>query len=225
MAKVSLSQAAKDTGVSLPTLSRWRKSGKISAIKNGSGGYIIDTSEYDRIGEFKKQSRNMKGETKGFMKETVTSNETANEMRVIEVEVNVLRERIRDKDSLIEDLREDRDEWKKQAQTLLLQNPIRSSEKSVESNKESSATHLAEAINNASTRQYKGVNTIYILLPFAILMLGGLLWFAISQSNIEESPKELVSKPILKSPYRNESLQSPKSPNFSFQQQLSSEKN
>ena len=40
------------------------------------------------------------------------------------MEVEVLRERIKDKDTMLEELREDRDDWKKQAQTLLLQSPI-----------------------------------------------------------------------------------------------------
>lgn len=123
MAKVSLTQAAKDTGVSLPTLSRWRKSGKISAEKNGSGGYSIDTSEYDRIQEFRKSSPNVKGNMKGVAKESETPHETPSERGVLHVEVAVLRERIKDKDEMIQELREDRDDWKKQAQTLLLQAP------------------------------------------------------------------------------------------------------
>ncbi len=121
MAKVTLSQAAKDNHVSLPTLSRWRKSGKISAEKTGSGSYRIDTSEYDRIIDLKKQSPNMKRFVKHDMKGIATPDETPNEMRVLRVEVEVLRERVKDKDQIIDDLREDRDDWKKQARTLLLQ--------------------------------------------------------------------------------------------------------
>lgn len=116
MAKVSLSKAAKDTGVSLPTLSRWRASGKISADKKPGGGYQIDTSEYDRIVELKKASPNIKTEEKPSVKE----NATPNESRVKQVEIDLLHDRLKDKERIIEDLREDRDDWKKQAQTLLL---------------------------------------------------------------------------------------------------------
>lgn len=125
MAKVSLSQAAKDTGVSLPTLSRWRKNGKISAKKTGSGGYLLDTSEYDRINALKKTSPNMKGLPKGVTLDIATHNES----NVLQVEVKLLRERLKDKDGIISDrdntitnLREDMKDWKTQAQTLLLKN-------------------------------------------------------------------------------------------------------
>lgn len=56
MAKVSLTQASKDTGISLSTLSRWRKKGKISAESSGHNSYLIDTSEYDRIETLKNSS-------------------------------------------------------------------------------------------------------------------------------------------------------------------------
>ncbi len=57
---------------------------------------------------------------------TETSHEntkTLHENNTLQVEVEVLRERIKDKDEIIEDLREDRDEWKDQAKKLLLQAP------------------------------------------------------------------------------------------------------
>jgi DNA-binding transcriptional MerR regulator len=102
MAKVSLSQAAEDTGVSLPTLSRWRKSGKITAEKTDNG-YLMDTSEYDRIQELRKQSPSMKGGNKTVAKGIATPPETHNETSVLQVEVEFLRERIKDKDQIIED--------------------------------------------------------------------------------------------------------------------------
>ncbi len=105
MAKVSLSKAAKDTGVSLPTLSRWRKNGKISAEKKQGGGYIVDTSEYDRIAELQKSSPNMKGVTKGSELGIATPLETPNESSGLQVEVEVLRERVTGKDKEIDMLK------------------------------------------------------------------------------------------------------------------------
>lgn len=119
MAKVSLNQASKDTGVSLPTLSRWRKKGIISAEKTDSGGYLIDTSEYDRINTQKNQSPNMKD----AKKDNTLNITTPNESRVLQAEIEMLRERLAEKDALVSDLKTERDDWKKQAQTLLLNPP------------------------------------------------------------------------------------------------------
>ncbi len=119
MAKVSLSKASKDTGVSLPTLSRWRASGKISAQKKANGSYEIDTSEYDRIEDLKKASSNMKGNKKTFMKDVARPDESTKEG--YELQIELLHNQLNEKETIINDLREDRDDWKKQAQTLLLQ--------------------------------------------------------------------------------------------------------
>ena len=119
MAKVSLNQAAKDTGVSLPTLSRWRSKGKITAEKTGSGGYLIDTSEYDRINSLKKPTPNVKGNIETQMKDIATPNETS----MLEIKVKMLEERLQEKDELLEELRTEKNDWKDQAQKLLLQAP------------------------------------------------------------------------------------------------------
>lgn len=119
MAKVSLSQAAKDTGVSLPTLSRWRKRGKITAEKTKNGGYLIDTSEYDRIYSIKQTTPNVKGNMEGNTLGFATPNET----NLLQVKVDVLEERLKEKDALLDELRTERNDWKEQAQKLLLQAP------------------------------------------------------------------------------------------------------
>ena len=77
MPKVSLSQASKDTGVHLSTISRWRKDGKISADKNPDGsGYLINTSEYDRINILRKQSFQAKPPARGSMQESASLYDT-----------------------------------------------------------------------------------------------------------------------------------------------------
>lgn len=106
MAKVSLNKASKETGVPLVTLSRWVKKGRISAEKQDSGGYLMDTSEYTRITDLKKSSPNMKRSTK----HTMVENETPNEIGALHVETNLLREIIDSKDKVIEDLRNQRDD-------------------------------------------------------------------------------------------------------------------
>jgi hypothetical protein len=47
--KLSASQAAKETGKSVPTITRAIKSGKISAENQKNGGYLIEASELFRI--------------------------------------------------------------------------------------------------------------------------------------------------------------------------------
>lgn len=186
MAKVSLSQAAKDNEISLPTLSRWRSKGRISAEKNDSGGYIIDTSEYDRIQTLKKQSPNMKTVAKGNAKDNVTFHEIPNEMRVLQVEVEVLRERIKDKDVAIEDLREDRDEWKKQAQTLLLQQPKAASEPRKDPEQSFQAPTLPEKSITPLHEQFLGRYGISILLGITVFILLMIIWFVTNN----QIPKE-----------------------------------
>ena len=130
--KVSLSQAAKDTEVSLPTLSRWRKKGRISAQKNGTGGYLIDTSEYDIINDLKKQSPNMKSnETSNTLGIATHENkrESNNETTLLSEKVKMLEERLKEKDEIILDLKVEKEDWKKQAQTLLLKSPDKPVEK------------------------------------------------------------------------------------------------
>jgi excisionase family DNA binding protein len=116
--KLSLSQAAKEAGVSKPTLSRWVKKGKISAERQDDGSYQIDVSELDRIRELKSGNRSGNPDMK--------RSETHNETSVLQAEIGLLRERLsdrdqrlREKDDVIEDLREDRDRWRTQAEQAI----------------------------------------------------------------------------------------------------------
>jgi DNA-binding transcriptional MerR regulator len=93
MAKVSLNQASKDTGVSLSTLSRWRKKGKISAEKIENGGYLIDTSEYDRITELQKLSSHMQH----LQMAQVTNIATSNDTPMLELKITMLEKQLADK--------------------------------------------------------------------------------------------------------------------------------
>jgi DNA-binding transcriptional MerR regulator len=93
MAKVSLNQASKDTGISLSTLSRWRKKGKISAEKTENGGYLIDTSEYDRIAELQKLSSHMQP----LQMAQVTNIATSNDTPILELKITMLEKQLADK--------------------------------------------------------------------------------------------------------------------------------
>lgn len=85
--KYTLGQAAKETNVSKPTLSRAIKKGELSA--NGGGGkpYRIDPSE---LGRWLTGYRERNPE----VSVTVTPDETSNGNRELEAEVEALREQI-----------------------------------------------------------------------------------------------------------------------------------
>jgi excisionase family DNA binding protein len=99
--KLSLSQAAKKTGVSKPTLSRWVKKGEISAEKLANGGYLIDASELDRVMSMKERGNSVTGNGNPEMLQTVTPNATS----MLHREVELLVQRLKDREGEIDDLR------------------------------------------------------------------------------------------------------------------------
>jgi predicted site-specific integrase-resolvase len=111
--KLTLGQAAKHTGINKATLSRYLKQGKISAEKQQDGSYRIDPSELDRLQDIRTTDHRVSNPA-------MPQTETPHETRVLQREIELLREQLRDKDMIIADLREERNEWRKQAQTLLL---------------------------------------------------------------------------------------------------------
>lgn len=95
--KYSASQAAKATGKSVPTITRAIKSGKLSSGRTEQGGYEIDPAELHRV--FPPVTANT-NETP-----TMSQSETPIDMRVLQAEIEGLRERLADKDDVIADLR------------------------------------------------------------------------------------------------------------------------
>ena len=90
----TLGQAAKVTKVSKTTIQRAIKSGRLSAFRQEDGSYVIDPAELQRA--FPRA-----GNGDGEMKQSVSLNATG-ELRV---EVEMLRERLVEKDDVIGDLR------------------------------------------------------------------------------------------------------------------------
>ncbi len=107
---LTLGQVAKLTGLSKPTISKYIKQGKISAVKNElSGAYDIDPSEVDRVRKYiTPQTVNI------LQSETLKNN---SELQPI---IDTLRELIDRYKHENDDLREQRDKWEKVANTLLL---------------------------------------------------------------------------------------------------------
>lgn len=109
--KLSASQAAKETGRSIPTITRAIKSGKLSAEKQDGGGYLIDASElfrsFPRVTSDSDVTPNMLGR------------ETPIETEVLRVKLEMMEERLREKDTQLSDIKQERDEWRRQATALL----------------------------------------------------------------------------------------------------------
>jgi excisionase family DNA binding protein len=90
----TLGQAAKTAAVSKTTIQRAIKSGRLSAARQSDGSYAIDPAELHRV-------FTSDGDGDGEMARSVTVNATG-ELRV---EVEMLRERLSEKDETIADLR------------------------------------------------------------------------------------------------------------------------
>lgn len=110
--KLSANEASKQTGKSVPTITRAIKSGKISAEKTSSGGYLIEASELFRVFS---AVTNPNAETpKKLQTETPTSypNETL-----------LLHEKVKALEAALADAKADRDEWRDQAKRLSMALP------------------------------------------------------------------------------------------------------
>jgi len=106
--KFTASQAAKETGKSIPTISRAIKSGKISAERTPSGGYLIEPSELFRVFKPITVKPNVMGKT--------LDSETPYETLLLQQKVAVL-------EAALSDARDERDEWRNQAKRLSLSLP------------------------------------------------------------------------------------------------------
>jgi DNA-binding transcriptional MerR regulator len=110
--KMTMGEFARHAGINKATLSRMIKAGKISAERQENGRLLIDPAELDRLADLRFTSNVSRN---GVPQRSVTPVET-----VLQRENELLREMLRDKEKQLDDLRGERDEWRKQAQTLLL---------------------------------------------------------------------------------------------------------
>ena len=121
--KLNKYQAAKAARISRTTLDRHIKEGKISVGKDGTGKIVIDVAELERV----YNEVDINGTSQNVADE---QNETSNDNKTVHPELEILREyldrmendRERERgqlESVIEDLRKDRDHWRQQATALL----------------------------------------------------------------------------------------------------------
>lgn len=109
--KYTAGQAAKASGVSTATITRSLKSGKISGQKDEKGAWAIDPAELHRVFP---PLASQKPEKPSTQQDAIPGN--ANETKVLERELNTLRE-------ALADARQDRDKWRDMAERLSLAPP------------------------------------------------------------------------------------------------------
>lgn len=115
----TLGEAAKATGKSKATISKAIKSGRISAIKRDTGEFQIEPAELHRVYPITVHS-----EHKETPETPPDKSDNDGLIRELRARLEAAQERLADKETVIEDLREDRDRWRQQA-TALLSNDIK----------------------------------------------------------------------------------------------------
>lgn len=110
----TLGEAAKATGKSKATISKAIKSGRISASKGDTGAFCIDPAELHRV-----YPPIPKSEHEETPKETQANTTEPGDFKALQARLEVIQERLADKEAVIADLREDRDKWRHQATALL----------------------------------------------------------------------------------------------------------
>ena len=114
MPYLTLGQAAKSAGKTKPTILNAIKKGRISAKKNDAREWQIDPAELHRV--YPPVSSNSSKEDETLRRETPSN---ANDNKVLADKLKVAEERIAALEADKEDLRQDRDEWRRQATALL----------------------------------------------------------------------------------------------------------
>lgn len=110
----TLGEAAKATGKSKATISKSIKNGRISARKDATGTFQIDPSELHRVYPPTTNNEHLEPPTN-----TSENPNIDGIIRELQARLEAAHERLSDKETVIADLREDRDRWRQQASALL----------------------------------------------------------------------------------------------------------
>lgn len=118
MAKVGAKRAAELTGKSKSTIQRAMNSGKISYELDNNGRRVIDVSELERA--FGLQEDNKKSGPTATAHDELQRASDLLEIERLKMKVKSLEEQLSAKETQVEDMRNQRDQWQKQAQQVLL---------------------------------------------------------------------------------------------------------
>jgi hypothetical protein len=115
----TLGEAAKATGMSKAAISRAIKNHMMSAEKQDNGSYKIDPAELHRVYPAI-SAQQAEQQVKPRSTSAADAIELNAENRELRAKLEAATQRLSDKDAVIDDLREDRDRWRTQAEKLLL---------------------------------------------------------------------------------------------------------
>jgi hypothetical protein len=109
---LTLSAAAKETGLTKPAIFKAIKNGRVSATKDAKGQWSIDPAELFRVYPPVTKKETAETQTGSF--------ELLLKLKEVETKLEATEKRLLDRNHEIDDLREQRDHWRVQAQQLLL---------------------------------------------------------------------------------------------------------
>lgn len=118
MAKVGAQRAAVLTGKSKSTIQRAMNAGKLSFELDQNQRRVIDVSELERVFGIQKQS--LQDNAAPEKKPTVAVVESALEQERMKMKIEMLEEQLSTAQELIDDLKDQRNKWERQASQVLL---------------------------------------------------------------------------------------------------------
>lgn len=119
MAKVGAQRAAELTGRSKSTIQRSMNSGKISFELDANGRRLIDVSELERAFGFSQQSDSESGGSASVERELQKASAML-EVERMQMRIRMLEEQLHTANEQIADLKEQRDQWQRQATQVLI---------------------------------------------------------------------------------------------------------
>jgi hypothetical protein len=120
MPLIGLKEAARLTGKNQSTIHRAMKASRLSYTMSETGERLIDPAELDRVFAVKPPEQLARNEAQASQSNDVQLAELRMQLAAERDKAAGLHERLAEKDAVIVDLREDRDHWRTQAETLLL---------------------------------------------------------------------------------------------------------
>ncbi len=120
MAKVGPQRAAELTGVSKSTVQRAMKAGKLSYEIDNAGRRVIDVSELERVFGLAPQGGHAPAASNVSVESELEKAASMIEAERMKMRIRMLEDQLETSREHIEDLKEQRDQWQKQAQQVLI---------------------------------------------------------------------------------------------------------
>lgn len=156
MAKVGPQRAAELTGVSKSTVQRAMKAGKLSYEIDNAGRRVIDVSELERVFGLAPQGAAAPATAHASVESELEKAASMIEAERMKMRIRMLEDQLEASREHIEDLKEQRDQWQKQAQQVLITSQY--SQKQAEELKEElkERDRRAQMRRQAETQQRRG---------------------------------------------------------------------